>query len=290
MKTNPARRAPIRALAGAALCAALILVAPRLADAAKSGTAGEGTVEPHAGRAAAVRHAASDSPAAKAQTIPAVDLQQSSLGPSFAGADAHELARRLKAAGLLAATPSGSVVRELLDERRERAMLLAAGVPQTAFVLPLDQGVLYDRDRGRLSVHTDLSAGGESRIVLSKHVEGRNGYKLTVAGEAESRGFVQTIDIADLDVARHRGQRSLALSMKMDGNTFHRVENSLAVALIGSPRRPYLREIDAREEPSDEDPTLKHIHRTTVYFRLEGIWLFDQHTGEVLSKRVRLTN
>jgi hypothetical protein len=290
MKPNPARRAPLRAAASAALCAALALVAPRLADAAKADTASEGKIEPHAGQAATPRAKPRTDILPNIQTIPAVDLQQTSLGPAFAGADVRELARRLKASGLLVGAPSGSVVRDLLARRRERALLLAAGVPQTAFVLPLDRGVLYDRDRRRLSLDADVSSGGEDRIVLTKHVEGKSGYKLTVAGEAESRGFVQTIDIADLDVAHHRGKRTLALSMTMDRDTFRRVENSLAVALVGLPTSPYLREMDTREEPSDDDPTLRLIHRTTVYFRLESAWLFDQRTGEVLSKGVKLAN
>jgi hypothetical protein len=306
MKTNPAGRVSVRALGRAALFMILALAVPQLAGAASNNTASEGAITPHGASTVAAPHAPSvtaprpptvSAPGAVSRlaiarkgAIPEVKLQQTSLGPAFDGADVLELTRRLRASGLLDAPPKGSIVRELLDERRQHAMLLAAGVPQTAFVLPIGQGVLYDRDRQRLTVDADVSAGGEDRIVLSKHVQGKSGYKLTVAGEAESRGFIQTIDITDIDIPRHRGKRTLTLSMIMDPGIFHRVENSLAIALIGSPVRPFVRETDTQVDPSDEDPTLKRIHRTTVYFRLEGAWLFDRRTGEVLSKRVRLTD
>ncbi|WP_118185302.1 hypothetical protein [Paraburkholderia phosphatilytica] len=222
--------------------------------------------------------------------VPVVARDATTFGPEFEGADLKELERRLKVAGLYTTTPvKQSVVKELLEEHGDREKLAAANVPETAFVVPLSRGVLYDRDRHRLSIEADLSDEGEDDIVLAKTVKGKSGYRLTVAPDAEKRGFIQKIDIAGLVVAHADSNRTLSLSTRMDEATFGRTQNSLAVALVGHLIRPFMLQTDARIEPSDDDPTLKFIHRTTLYYELDGAWLFDTHTGEVLDKGVKLT-
>lgn len=79
--------------------------------------------------------------------------------------------------------------------------------------------------------------GDNDRLVLDTRVTGKSGYKLTVAGQAQARGFVPKIDIDELDIARHAGKHTFALSMTMTPGVFERVDDSLAVALIGSPIR-----------------------------------------------------
>jgi hypothetical protein len=222
--------------------------------------------------------------------VPTVVRDETSFGPKFEGADLKELERRLKAAGLYTTVPvKQSVVKQLLEEHGDREKLVAANVPETAFVVPLSRGVLYDRERHRLSVEADLSDEGEDDIVLSKTVTGKSGYRLTVAAEAEKRGFVQKIDITGLVVAHADSSRTLTLGTKMDEATFDRTQNSLAVALVGHLIRPFMLQTEARIEPSDDDPTLKFIHRTTLYYELDGAWLFDTRTGQVLDKGVKLT-
>ncbi|WP_158906699.1 hypothetical protein [Burkholderia sp. L27(2015)] len=177
--------------------------------------------------------------------------------------------------------PSNRTVSALLGDNPGREL---------AFVAPVSRGILYSSTTHIMKV--DVSFSDESHpddIILRRVVSGPDGQKLTFAAQAKSEGFVQTIDLIDIQAAGKRDETTVHGRFALSSSAFAQADGNLAVVFICRVVPPYLTEQHSHRDATDDEPTDITTRTSTLHVAVDDIWLIDQTKGVVIEKGLRLT-
>jgi hypothetical protein len=160
-----------------------------------------------------------------------------------------------------------------------------------AFVVPAPYGIRYRSKIHVMTVDVGLSDSDHpDAIVLKKTVTGPRGRKLVVAAEAKAKGYIQNVDLIELDttsgkhnktsVRGHFGLSEAVFEAAGDGD--------LALVLICRVVPPYLTESVEHSDPTNEEPTDITTRTATLHANVGDIWLINREKGVVLAKGLHL--
>ncbi|MBR7972423.1 hypothetical protein KDX01_04705 [Burkholderia vietnamiensis] len=265
-----------------ALCVPLaaLMLAP-----AATHAAAERVVEP--ARPPHAAHAAHASPAgAREPSAPARVVGDDPVAIRDALAQRH-----------LASTPVslGDRVRRLIpggDKHRANPELAAIGLDRkVTFLVPATYGLRYQTQQRLLTVDVDMvNADGEGRtgILLRKAITGPRGRGLVIAAEAKAKGYIQRIDIIELDPGKG-GKTTVRGRVRLSSAAYAQTHGEFAIALSGRLVQPYLTEHVEHAEPTDDEPTDITTHTSRLYLDIDTISLVNPASGAVLSKNLSLS-
>ena len=158
-----------------------------------------------------------------------------------------------------------------------------------AFVVPAPFGIRYRSKIHVMTVDVDLSDSDRpDTIVLKKTITGPRGRKLVVAAEAKSKGYIQTIDVIELDTVGKHHKTTVHGRFALSQAAFAEGDGDLALVLICRVVPPYLTETMDHSDPSNEEPTDITTHTATLHANVRDIWLINREKGIVLAKGLHL--
>ncbi|WP_227744003.1 hypothetical protein [Burkholderia gladioli] len=249
---------------------------------------------PALAHAAAQDSAASSEPAAS----PASSAARPAGAQPFVGDDALAVRDALAKAKLDTGKPSlkeharewlHAVARQPTDE----PALKPLGLDRTLrFVIPVSYGLLYRAKRHQLSVDLDLSSEATpDTILLRKAITGPRGRRLVVAAEAKAKGYVQHIDIIEMDPGKAR-QTAVRARVSVAPSDFDAAgdDGGFAIVLLAELAPPYLSERSEHSDPSNEEPTDITTRTSTLHAQVQAVWLVNTKTGAVLTRKLRLSS
>jgi hypothetical protein len=160
-----------------------------------------------------------------------------------------------------------------------------------AFVVPATQGIRY---RSKAQIMTvDVSTSDPdypSAIILRKTVTGPRGRKLVIAAEAKAKGFVQTIDLIELDPAGKRGKATVHGRFVLTPAAYAAGQGDLSIVFVCQFVAPYLTDVRQHSDPTDDEPTDITTRTSTLHAKIDDIWLINKDKGIVLAKGLRLAD
>ena len=170
--------------------------------------------------------------------------------------------------------------------------LAAVGLDRdVTFVVPVRYGLRYRSRRQLLTLDVDLfdaERDGRAGILLSKVTKGPRGRGLVVAPEAKAKGYVQHVDIIELETGQ--GKKTTVRSrMRLSPAEYAQTHGDFALVFSGRLVRPYLSEQTEHADPSIEEPTDISTRISTLHMDLRDIWLVSPSSGVVVSKKLRLS-
>ncbi len=244
---------------------------------------------------ASVRTQADAAEAIRAADMEASDVANSSPEHPFVGDDPVVVRDRVMNQHKSAGLPS-------LSDRVLRLIHIPAGRPRPnselaeanlardlTFVVPVSYGIRYQADKHRLTVNVDLSGDdNHAGILLKKTISGPSGRKLVVAPEARSKGFIQHVDIIELEAGESRkttvrGRVTLSPAAYVEAN------GDYAIVLTGHLVPPYFSNRIDHSDPTDDEPTDITTRTFRLYVDISAVWLVSQQRGVVLSKALHLS-
>jgi hypothetical protein len=158
-----------------------------------------------------------------------------------------------------------------------------------AFVVPAPYGIRYRSKVRVMTVDVDLSDSDHpDTIVLKKTITGPRGRKLVVAAEAKSKGYIQNIDIIELDPVNKHNKTTVHGRFVLSADAFSQEDGDLALVLICRVVPPYLTETKDHTDPSNEEPTDITTRTATMHANVGDIWLINREKGIVLAKGLHL--
>jgi hypothetical protein len=161
---------------------------------------------------------------------------------------------------------------------------------EMAFVLPAPYGIHYRSKTHLMTVDVGVSDGDHpDQIVLKKTVTGLRGRHLVVAAEAKAKGYVQKIDLVELDAAGKHDETTVHGRFALSQDAYTQSNGKLAIVLLCRLVPPYLTETRDHSDPSDDEPTDITTVTSTLHAKVDDIWLINQEKGVVLAKGLRLT-
>ncbi|MBR8155055.1 hypothetical protein KDX20_11440 [Burkholderia cenocepacia] len=170
--------------------------------------------------------------------------------------------------------------------------LAAVGLDRdVTFVVPVRYGVRYRPRRQLLTLDVDLfdaERDGRAGILLHKVTTGPRGRGLVIAPEAKAKGYVQHVDIIELDAGQ--GKKTTVRSrMRLSPAEYALTRGDFALVFSGRLIRPYLTEQTEHADPSIEEPTDISTRISTLHMDLRDIWLVSPSSGVVVSKKLELS-
>jgi hypothetical protein len=158
-----------------------------------------------------------------------------------------------------------------------------------AFVVPAPYGILYRSKTHLLTVNVDLS-GDETPgvILLRKTITGPRGRGLVVAAEAKAKGYIQHIDLIELNSGEGK-KTSVRGRVTLSPSAFSEANGDFAVVLICGLVPPYLNDRSEHSDPTNEEPTDITTRTSTLHANIRAIWLVSPQKGMVLSKKLHLS-
>jgi hypothetical protein len=158
-----------------------------------------------------------------------------------------------------------------------------------AFVVPAPYGIRYRSKVHVMTVDVDLSDSDHpDTIVLKRTITGPRGRKLVVAAEAKSKGYIQNIDIVELDPVNKHNKTTVHGRFVLSPQAFSAEDGDLALVLICRVVPPYLTQTKDHTDPSNEEPTDITTRTATLHANVGDIWLINREKGIVLAKGLRL--
>jgi hypothetical protein len=158
-----------------------------------------------------------------------------------------------------------------------------------AFVVPAPYGIRYRSKIHLMTVDVGLSdADHPDAIVLSKTVSGPRGRKLVVAAEAKSKGYIQNVDVIELEAVGKHNKTTAHGRFALSQTAFEESDGDLALVLICRVVPPYLTETMDHSDPTNEEPTDITTRTATLYANIGDIWLINRSKGIVLAKGLHL--
>ncbi|KAG8155015.1 hypothetical protein [Burkholderia catarinensis] len=184
-----------------------------------------------------------------------------------------------------------SLIPGLAHERDQDPDLAAINLDRdVVFVVPISYGVRYRSEKQLLTINVDLASGdGQTGILLRKVTTGPRGQALAVAPEAKSKGYVQHVDIIELESGRDK-RTIVHQRVRLSPTEYAETKGDLAIVLSGRLVQPYLTDRSDHADPSNEEPTDITIRTSSLHFRVHAIWLVNPSRGAVLSKSLKLSN
>jgi hypothetical protein len=158
-----------------------------------------------------------------------------------------------------------------------------------AFVVPAPFGIRYRSKVRVMTVDVGLSDNDHpSTIVLKKTITGPRGRKLVVESEAKSKGYIQNIDIVELDPVNKHNKTTVHGRFVLSPEAFAEEDGDLALVLICRVVPPYLTQTKDHTDPSNEEPTDITTRTATLHANVGDIWLINREKGIVLAKGLHL--
>jgi hypothetical protein len=158
-----------------------------------------------------------------------------------------------------------------------------------AFVVPAPHGIRYRSKVHVMTVDVGLSDGDHpDAIVLKKTITGPRGRNLVVAAEAKSKGYIQNIDVIELDTVGKHNKTTVHGRFALSQAAFSEGDGDLAIVLICRVVPPYLTETMDHSDPSNEEPTDITTRTSTLHANVGDIWLINREKGIVLAKGLHL--
>jgi hypothetical protein len=239
-------------------------------------------------------------PAIAAAVTGAADIQASgvdgsSSGRPFVGDD--PVAIRDKLAGQHTSVESlslsdrfRSLIRIPHGQQHSNSDLTQANLDRDlAFVVPVTYGLRYRADKHLLTVDVDLSGDeNQTGILLAKTVIGPSGRKLVVAAEAKSKGFIQHIDMIELESGESK-KSTVHGHVTLSRAAYAEANGDFAIVLVGRLVPPYLDDRIDHSDPTDDEPTDITTRTSVLHVAIRAIWLVSPERGDVLSKSLHLS-
>ena len=158
-----------------------------------------------------------------------------------------------------------------------------------AFVVPAPYGIRYRSKVRVMTVDVDLSDSDHpDTVVLKRTITGPRGRKLVVAAEAKSKGYIQNIDIIELDPVNKHNKTTVHGRFVLSPDAFSQEDVDLALVLICRVVPPYLTMTKDHTDPSNEEPTDITTRTATLHANVGDIWLINREKGIVLAKGLHL--
>ncbi|KVE05846.1 hypothetical protein WS65_00965 [Burkholderia anthina] len=170
--------------------------------------------------------------------------------------------------------------------------LAAVGLDRdVTFVVPVRYGLRYRSRPHLLTLDVDLFDGdrdGRAGILLRRVTTGPRGRGLVIAPEAKAKGYIQHVDIIELDAGQGK-KTTIRSRMRLSAAEYARTQGDFALVFSGRLVRPYLTEQTEHADPSIEEPTDISTRISTLHMDLRDIWLVSPSSGVVVSKKLRLS-
>jgi hypothetical protein len=161
---------------------------------------------------------------------------------------------------------------------------------ELAFVLPAPYGIHYRSKTHVMTVDVGVSDGDHpDEIVLKRTVTGLRGRHLVVAAEAKAKGYIQKVDLVELDAAGKHDETTVQGRFVLSQDAYTQSDGKLAIVLLCRLVPPYLTETRGHSDPTDDEPTDITTRTSTLHAKVDDIWLVNQEKGIVLTKGLRLT-
>jgi hypothetical protein len=158
-----------------------------------------------------------------------------------------------------------------------------------AFVVPAPFGIRYRSKTHVMTVDVDLSDSDHTdTIVLKKTITGPRGRNLVVAAEAKAKGYIQTVDVIELDTVGKHNKTTAHGRFTLSEAAFTQGDGDLALVLICRLVPPYLTETMDHSDPTNEEPTDITTRTATLHANVGDIWLINREKGIVLAKGLHL--
>ncbi|WP_415877912.1 hypothetical protein [Burkholderia diffusa] len=241
-------------------------------------------------------HAQAASVDGSTRNAPAVGQDTSHVRP-IVGDDPVAIRDALKKQHFSAAAPSLSArVRGLVSNATDRHGPNPDLAPinldrDVTFVVPVRYGLRYQSQRHLLTLDVDLfdaERDDRTRILLRKVTTGPRGRGLVIAPEAKAKGYIQQVDIIELESGQ--GKKSTVRSrMRISPAVYAQAHGDFALVLSGRLIRPYLTEQTEHADPSIEEPTDITTRISRLHMDLQSISLVSPSSGVVLSKKLSLS-
>ncbi|HDR9767561.1 TPA: hypothetical protein QDC27_002542 [Burkholderia cepacia ATCC 25416] len=237
--------------------------------------------------------AAADNVNETASVAPAVSANASPTRP-IVGDDPVAIREALEKLHVKGTSPSLSErVRGLIpgvaDKHGKDTDLAAVNLDrEVTFLVPVSYGLRYQSQKRLLKVNVDLvDPDGEGRtgILLRKVITGPRGRGLVIAPEAKAKGYIQQIDIIELDPGKG-GKSTVRGSVRLSLAAYAQAQGGFAFALSGRLVRPYLTEHVEHAEPNNDEPTDITTRTSRLHLDVESISLVSRASGAVLLKRL----
>lgn len=220
-----------------------------------------------------------------------------SLARPIVGDDPVAIRDALERQHIKSAAPSlsdhvRSLIPGMADRHGQNADLAAIALDrEVTFLVPVSYGLRYQSHRHLLTLDFDLVDGdGEGRtgILLRKTISGPRGRGLVIAAEAKAKGYIQQIDIIELDPGKDR-ETTVRGRVRLSPAAYAQTHGDFALALSGRLVRPYLTEHSEHAEPSDDEPTDITTRTSRLYLDIQSISLVSPASGAVLLTKLRLS-
>jgi hypothetical protein len=160
---------------------------------------------------------------------------------------------------------------------------------ELAFVVPTSGGIRYRASTQIMTVNVGVSdADRPDSIILRTRVTGMSGHKLVVAAEAKLKGYVQKIEVIELDAVDKGSKTTVHGRFRLPQDAFTQSDGRFALVFVCRVVPPYLTERLDHSDPSDDEPTDITTRVSTLHAKVDDIWLIDDEKGLVLAKGLRL--
>ncbi|MFL9909028.1 hypothetical protein [Paraburkholderia sp. RL17-337-BIB-A] len=175
-------------------------------------------------------------------------------------------------------------------KQRPNPDLTAANLDRDLFFLVrVPYGIRYRTETHQLTVNADLSGDENQRgILLKKTTTGPSGRGLVVAPEAKSKGFVQHIDMIELESGESK-KTTVRGRVMLSRAAYAEANGDFAIVLVGRLVPPYLIDRSDHRDPTDDEPTDITTRTSRLYVDIRAIWLVSPQRGIVLSKTLHLS-
>jgi hypothetical protein len=173
--------------------------------------------------------------------------------------------------------------------RHDSALMDAKLSRDLAFVVPAPFGIRYRSKVRVMTVDVGLSDNDHpNAIILKKTVTGPRGRKMVVEAEAKSKGYIQNVDIIELDPVNKHNKTTVHGRFVLSPEAFAEQDGDLALVLICRVVPPYLTQTKDHTDPSNEEPTDITTRTATLHANVGDIWLINREKGIVLAKGLHL--
>jgi hypothetical protein len=160
-----------------------------------------------------------------------------------------------------------------------------------AFVVPVSQGIRYRSKAHVMTVDVGVSDSDyPDTIILKKTVKGPRGRNLVVAAEAKAKGFIQNIDLIELDAVGKRNKTTVHGRFALSPEAFAEGEGDFSIVFVCRLVEPYLTDVRDHSDPTNDEPTDITTRTSTLHAKVDDIWLINKDKGIVLAKGLRLTD
>jgi MFS-type transporter involved in bile tolerance (Atg22 family) len=109
-----------------------------------------------------------------------------------------------------------------------------------------------------------------------------------VAPEARAKGFIQQIDVIELESGKSK-KTTVRASVTLSPAAYAETEGEYAIVITGHIVPPYISDRIDHRDPTDDEPTDITTRTSRLYVDISAIWLISAQRSVVLSKALHLS-